>query len=135
MEQLRNIYDDGNVRASAPGVVGVKVPVPGQVVRLGDQLMQINGKSVYVLAYLPDQYLFQLREGTAVHLRGGGRTVTGHIDKILAVADALPAEFQNLFRPRDRSRLIRISISGENPFAVSQKVTVSGCAFGICWVR
>jgi hypothetical protein len=47
---------------------------------------------------------------------------------VLGVADALPAEFQNMFRPRDRSRLVRVVLDDPQPFAVSQKVRVSGCA-------
>jgi multidrug resistance efflux pump len=135
MEQLNRIYDGGNVRASAAGEVGVKVPIPGQVVSFGDELMQINGGKSYILAYLPDQYLFGVEAGMAVTVSGGGRSVGGRVESVLGVADALPAEFQNMFRPRDRSRLVRVVLDGAQPFAVSQKVRVSGCAFGLCWVR
>jgi multidrug resistance efflux pump len=130
---LNAIYDDGNVRAAAAGTIGAKVPVPGQVVRFGDQLMQINGGRTYILAYLPDSYLFSIREGMAVNVRSGGETAQGRIDKILGVAAALPDEFQNMFRPRDRSRLVRVSLPDDVSFAVSQKVSISGCAFGFCW--
>jgi len=133
MEKLKAIFDDGNIRASGPGVIGVKVPVPGQVVQPGDQLLQINGGKIYVLAYLPDEYMFIIRKGMTVNLRSGGETAKGRIDSVLAVADALPDEFQNLFRPRDRSRLFRVVLTTQNPFAVTQKVTVTGCAFGFCW--
>lgn len=135
MEQLNRIYDGGNVRSSAAGEVGVKVPIPGQVVSFGDELMQINGGKSYILAYLPDQYLFGVETGMAVAVSGGGRSVGGRVESVLGVADALPAEFQNMFRPRDRSRLVRVVLDGAQPFAVSQKVRVSGCAFGLCWVR
>ncbi|MCO5065925.1 MAG: efflux RND transporter periplasmic adaptor subunit [Rhizobiaceae bacterium] len=133
MERLEAIFDDGNIRASGAGVIGVKVPVPGQVVQPGDELLQINGGNIYILAYLPDEYMFPIRKGMVVNLRSGGETAKGYIDSVLAVADALPAEFQNLFRPRDRSRLFRVVLSSPNPFAVTQKVTVTGCAFGFCW--
>ncbi|RFC68824.1 MULTISPECIES: HlyD family secretion protein [Mesorhizobium] len=133
MEKLKAIFDDGNIRASGPGVIGVKVPVPGQVVKPGDELLQINGGKIYVLAYLPDEYMFAIRKGMTVNLRSGGETAKGRIDSVLAVADALPDEFQNLFRPRDRSRLFRVVLTSQNPFAVTQKVTVTGCAFGFCW--
>jgi len=61
--------------------------------------------------------------------------VRGEVEEILAVADALPAEFQNMFRPRDRSRLVRISLPDDQPFAVTQKVTVRGCVLGLCWMK
>jgi multidrug resistance efflux pump len=133
MEKLKAIFDDGNIRASGAGVVGVKVPVPGRVVQPGDELLQINGGNIYILAYLPDEYMFPIRKGMPVNLRSGGERARGRIDSVLAVADALPDEFQNLFRPRDRSRLFRVVLTSPNPFAVTQKVTVTGCGFGFCW--
>jgi hypothetical protein len=68
-----------------------------------------------------------------VNISSGSESAKGRIAAVLTVADALPDEFQNQFRPRDRSRLVRIALEGESPFAVSQKVWVTGCAFGICW--
>ncbi|WP_420963013.1 HlyD family secretion protein [Brucella sp. IR073] len=135
MDKLNGIYDNGYLRASTSGIVGAKVPIPGQVVKFGDELMQINGGKSYILAYLPDEYLFNIWEGMPVNVKGGAQSAKGRIDAILTVADALPAEFQNMFRPRDRSRLVRIALDEKNPFAVSQKVTISGCAFGYCWAR
>ncbi len=131
--KLNGIYDEGYLRAGVPGVVGAKVPIPGQIMKFGDELMQINGGKSYILAYLPDDYLFDISEGMSVNVKGGALSAKGRIDAILTVADALPAEFQNMFRPRDRSRLARITLNDRNPFAVSQKVTISGCAFGYCW--
>ena len=134
--KLNGIYDDGYLRAGVPGIVGAKVPIPGQIMKFGDELMQINGsKKSKILAYLPDDYLFDISEGMAVNVKGGALSAKGRIDAILTVADALPAEFQNMFRPRDRSRLARITLDDKNPFAVSQKVAISGCAFGYCWAR
>ncbi len=133
IDKLNGIYDDGYLRAGVPGIVGAKVPIPGQIMKFGDELMQINGGRSYILAYLPDDYLFDISEGMPVNVKGGALSAKGRIDAILTVADALPAEFQNMFRPRDRSRLARITLDDGNPFAVSQKVTISGCALGYCW--
>ena len=133
MAQLHSIYDDGNVRATADGVIGARVPVAGKVVQFGENLTDINGGTSYVLAYLPDSYLFATKEGMAVTVTNGADSVTGRIESILGVADALPDEFQNMFRPRDRSRLMRIALDDETPFAISQKVWVTGCALGFCW--
>lgn len=135
LAKLDAIYDDGNVRAAVAGTIDAKVPLPGQVVRFGDHLMQINGGKIYILAYLPDNYLFSLHEGMAVNVRSGAEVAPGRVEKILDVAAALPDEFQNLFRPRDRSRLVRVELSDGSPFAVTQKVSITGCAFGLCWAR
>ena len=123
------------MRAPVPGVIGPKVPVAGQVAKFGDELLQINGEKAYVLAYLPDVYLFGVSPGDLVEVSGGSGTtsVVGTVEAILGVADALPPEFQNMFRPRDRSRLIRIAVPKGHGFAISQKVRVSGCMLGWCW--
>lgn len=123
------------LRASTAGAVGAKVPLPGQVVKFSDELMQINGDESYILAYLHDEYMFNVCKGMSINGSGGAQFAKGKIETILTVADALPAEFQNMFRPRDRSRLIHVVLEGDNPFAVSQKVTVSGCAISFCWVQ
>ncbi len=135
VSKMNAIYNQGKIRAVVAGVVGSKIPVPGQVVRLGDELLQINGGKAYLFAYLPDQYLFSITKGMKVEVRGGNESSIGTIEKVLPIADALPAEFQNMLRPRDRSRLIRIALPEKHPFAVTQKVVIRGCIAGWCWVR
>lgn len=133
LSQLEAFYDRGVLKASSAGTIGPRVPTPGQVVKFGDELMQVNGKTSYVIAYLPDMYLFQVRSGDLVEVSNGTTKAIAKVDAILTIADALPAEFQNMFRPRDRSRLVRLSIEAGQDFAISQKVRVRGCAFGYCW--
>ncbi|MDR6634330.1 multidrug resistance efflux pump [Phyllobacterium sp. 1468] len=135
VHKMKAIYGEGKVTAAVTGIVGSKIPVPGQVVRLGDEMLQINGGKAYLFAYLPDGYLFPVTQGMKVQVSGGSEHTTGTVEKVLPIADALPAEFQNLLRPRDRSRLIRIALPDDHPFAVSQKVVIRGCVFGWCWVR
>ncbi|MHC1551529.1 HlyD family secretion protein [Phyllobacterium sp. K27] len=135
VRKMKTIYGDGKVTAAIAGVVGSKVPVPGQVVRLGDEMLQINGGKAYLFAYLPDEYLFPVIQGMKLQVHGGSERSTGTVEKVLPIADALPAEFQNLLRPRDRSRLIRIALPDDHPFAVTQKVAIRGCVFGWCWVQ
>jgi len=133
LRQLDAFYDHGRVRAATAGTVGARVPAPGQVVRFGDDLLQIYGDEQTVLAYLPDMYLFALAPGDRVELTSGSARAGGVIEAMLTVTDALPPEFQSMFRPRERSRLIRIRLEGGHGFAVSQKVQVRGCALGWCW--
>jgi multidrug resistance efflux pump len=133
LRQLEGIYDKGLVRAARDGTAGTRVPAPGQVVRAGDELLQIYGDETSVIAYLPDIYLFALERGDRVEVTGGALRTEGVIDALLAVTDALPPEFQSMFRPRDRSRLVRIRLDDGHGFAVSQKLQVRGCALGWCW--
>lgn len=134
LAQLDNFYDSGRVRAPVGGVIGAKVPAPGEVVRFGDVLFDIYGNQSQVLAYLPQMYLFNIGPGQKVEISGGRTSAVGVISAVLPVADALPPEFQNTFRPRDRGQLVRIALPADSKFAVSQKISIRGCAFGWCWV-
>jgi multidrug resistance efflux pump len=133
LSQLDNFYDHGNLRAPVGGVIGPKVPVPGQVAGFGNELFDVFGQHATVLAYLPEMYLFPLETGQKVSIRSGRRQTVGTVEAVLPVTDALPPEFQNLFRPRDRGQLVRIALPQDERFAVSQKIRISGCAFGWCW--
>ena len=132
LAQLESFYDKGTMRATAVGTVGARVPVAGQVVKVGDELLQVNSGKAYIIAYMPDMYLFEVKSGDKVSIGGGSHRVAGEVESILTVADALPAEFQNMFRPRDRSRLIRVKLPDDRGFAVSQKIRVGGCVAGWC---
>ena len=127
LSQFEAFYDQGRVRSAAAGVVGPRVPVVGQVVRFGDELMQVYGPHAYVLAYLPDIHIFAVVPGQRVAIRAGTARITGRVEALLPVADALPVEFQNMFRPRDRSRLLRVTLDDASTLAISQKVRVTSC--------
>jgi multidrug resistance efflux pump len=134
LRQLQVLYDHGLIRAARDGTIGPHVPASGQVVKVGDELLQIYGDQTSVVAYLPDTYLFPVSPGDEVELAGGSARATGVVEALLAVTDALPPEFQSMFRPRDRNRLVRIRLTeGESTLAVSQKVQVRGCMLGWCW--
>lgn len=133
LEGLKTLYDGGVIRAVRGGTVGPKVPTQGQVVNFGEDLLTVYGSETYVLAYLSNDYLFEVSPGETVRVSSGAEAVQGRIDEVLGVADTLPPEFQNLFKPRDRGRLVRIALEGDE-FAVAQKVNVTGCWL-ICEAR
>lgn len=133
LDKLAASYDNGLVRAPRSGTVGTRLPAPGQVIKFGDELLQIYGDDRHVLAYLPDIYLFTLAPGDQVTLTSGSARAEGTVEALLAVTDALPPEFQSTFRPRDRGQLVRITLNTDNTFAVSQKIQVRGCALGWCF--
>lgn len=133
LAKLEEFYGDGMVRAPRSGVIGSKVPTVGEVAKIGDELLKVNGKKTYVLAFLPDTYLFDVRPGDRVTAKSGNSSALATVEEILGIAEALPPEFQNMFRPRDRSRLVRVSIPETNDFAVTQKLIVGGCIAGWCW--
>ncbi len=132
--RLDAMYDQGVVRATASGIVGPKIAAVGQVVSRGDELLETRGGKKFVLAYLPESYLFPVRSGTKVSVRSGNQYAVGVIEKVMQIAGALPEDFQSGIGPRNRSRLARILFENNPPFALMQKVTISGCAFGKCWL-
>lgn len=125
LANLLEQYADGVVRAPTDGFIGAASPSPGEVFRPGEPLIQIYSGSTFCLAYLPSDYLFPIREGARVVVRSGRRSAHGVIDEILPVSGVLPDEFQQSFRPQDRSQLAKIRFEDEPEFSIGEKVTVS----------
>lgn len=126
LANLRNHYADGVVSAPIDGAVGASVPSGGDVYKPGDKILEIYSGKAYVLAYLPRNYLFPVEVGTKVQVTSGRLSAVGIIEDILPVTGALPKEFQNSFKPRDRSQLARISFEEAPPFPLHAKVSLRG---------
>jgi multidrug resistance efflux pump len=127
-EKFETSFSDGMIRASVDGIVGAKVPLKGQIVRAGDELTQVFHGNRYVIAYLSPWYLFSVRPGDRLRIAAGSQTAYGTVTELLSVTDAVPPEFQSMHRPRDRGRLIRISLAGsDDAIALSEKVSVTRC--------
>ncbi len=125
LARLRSHYADGLVRAPSDGAVGASIPSVGDVHRPGETILSIYSGDAYVLAYLPSRYLFSIEPDMRVSISSGRQTATGVVEKILPVTDALPKEFQNTFKPRDRNQLARIRLDGTPPFPLHEKVEVT----------
>ena len=126
LARLRAVYADGNVTAPYDGAVGASIPSVGDVYRPGETILAIYSGRPYVLAYLPNRYLFSIEPGERVKVTSGRQSAVGKIAKILPVTDALPREFQNTFKPQDRSQLARISFEEVPSFPLHEKVEVTG---------
>lgn len=124
LAKLRDHYSDGVVRAPVDGAVGNAVPATGDVYRPGETILEIYSGKPYVLVYLPRRYLFEVETGTAVKVTSGRLSAAGRISDILPVTAALPKEFQNSFKPSDRSQLARISFDQTPPFPLHAKVSL-----------
>lgn len=108
--QLKQRYRDGIHRSAADGVVGDKVPAPGEVLSPGDPIVTIYWGAPYVLAYLPRRYIFEINVGQAVTIRAGNRTLPARIQSILPMSSAIPDEFRNAFQVRETRQLARIAL-------------------------
>lgn len=125
ISKVEALYADGTVRSPVSGSIGATVPSVGNVYRPGEPILSIYSGKPYVLVYLPRRYLFPISVGMEVHITDGREETTGVITEILPVTDMLPREFQNTFKPSDRSQLAKISLSSGGSFPLNQKVGVS----------
>lgn len=130
---LQQIYEDGVLRAPVAGYIGSTVAYEGEVLVPGkDRLARIfTGKS-FVLAFIPETYLFDVEKGEHVVVKARGRTVDGTIEKILPVTEALPPEFQLPGKARNRGQVARVALQHPDEFAVEEKVRVTGCLLADC---
>ncbi|MCW2309106.1 HlyD family secretion protein [Rhodobium gokarnense] len=121
---LMSHYAGGVIRAPAGGTVGARVPSIGSVFRAGDPILSVYSGEAYVLTYLPRRYLLPIEAGMEVTVSSGRHRSDGVITDILPVSDALPREFQNTFKPRDRNQLARIRLADPGVFPVYEKVEI-----------
>jgi multidrug resistance efflux pump len=129
LADLQAHYAGGVIRAPVTGAVGVSVPSIGNVYRTGEPMLTLYSGDPYVLAYLPHRYMFSINAGDKVTVSDGQHSAPGVIAEILPMTDALATEFQNTFKPRERSQLAKIRLTGTAPFPLLQKVSVTSPYF------
>jgi hypothetical protein len=89
-------------------------------------MVEIVGKSRFVVAWFPVSRLYRLQVGDPVTIRTGGARLPGKIAKVSVIADALPKEFQKAFSPAERQQLVWIEFDpGVTPPPYFTKVTIS----------
>lgn len=132
-EDVRQTYGKGNLTAPASGYVGSRVAMVGEVLDAGrSDVANIYTGPSYVVAYIPENYLFDIEAGQKVSVKGRGKVIPGYIEKVLPVTDALPPEFQLPNRVRGRGQLVRVGISGGENFAVDEKIQITSCLLNGC---
>ena len=130
---LQRTYGSGVLTAPASGYVGSHVGMVGEVLSAGaTPVANIYSGTSYVLAYIPENYLFDVDQGQKVSIKGRGRMATGFIERVLPVTDALPPEFQLPNRVRGRGQLVRVELSQPKDFALDEKVRLTSCYMDKC---
>jgi len=133
LDDLRRTYGNGVLVAPASGYIGSHVGMVGEVLSAGDtKVANIYTGPSYVLAYIPENYLFDVDEGQRVAIKGRGRTVAGFVERVLPVTEALPPEFQLPNRVRGRGQVVRVALSEDDGFAVDEKINVTSCHLKDC---
>ncbi len=132
-DDLERTYGNGVLHAPVSGYVGASVAMVGEVLSGGgDRIASIYTGPSFVLAYIPESYLFDVTEGQKVAVKARGQTIVGDVEKVLPVTEALPPEFQLPNRVRGRGQLVRIALLDKADFAIDQKARVTGCWFESC---
>jgi multidrug resistance efflux pump len=132
-DDLQQIYDGGVLRAPAAGYVGGKVGMVGEVLSAGkDKIASIYTGSTFVLAYIPEGYLFDVAEGQKVSIKARGQSISGHIEKVLPVTESLPPEFQAPTKALGRGLAVRIAFSDKNNLSIDEKIQVTRCYLENC---
>ena len=134
-DELTAIYADGALYASASGDIGSSVASVGQTLAMGSTgIASIFTGESFVLAYVPDAYLFDVEEGQTVGVKARNEILNGRIDRILPFAESLPSDLQAPNRMLERGRLMRIALIEPNQFPVDQRVQVTTCFLTDCHV-
>ena len=134
-DELSATYADGVLYAPVSGDIGASVAPVGQTLSMGGGgIAAIFTGESFVLAYVPDAYLFEVSEGQTVGVRARNEVLNGRIDRILPFAESLPSDLQASNRMLERGRLMRIALIDPNQFPVDQRVQVTTCLLTDCHV-
>ena len=125
LKKLKSNFHNGQMYSPYDGFIGSAVPNEGEVVKPGNVLLNVFTGAPSILAYIPTGRFYEIRAGDRVNISNGFKSGTGHIEELLPVAGALPAEFQKTFQPRGRNQIARITIDPPSKFALFTKVSVS----------
>jgi multidrug resistance efflux pump len=120
---LQSAYNNGVLYAPVSGYIGANVAMVGEVLSGGkDRIANIYTGPSFVLAYIPESYLFDVEEGQKVAVKARGQMVAGYIEKVLPVTEALPPEFQLPNKTRGRGQLVQVALSAATPSQSTRRV-------------
>jgi multidrug resistance efflux pump len=126
LARARATYRDGVVSSPVDGTIGARVATPGAVLAHGEVMAEVFHGEKYVLAYLPTNRMYGVASGQKVTVTDGVNSESGHIERIEAITDRAPPEFQSNFRGVDRNQVVRIAFDSPTAFPLMAKITVTG---------
>jgi multidrug resistance efflux pump len=85
-DDLQQTYGKGVLYAPVSGYIGAHVAMAGEVLTgANDRIANIYTGPSFVLAYIPEGYLFDVEEGQKVSVKTRGQTIVGDVEKVLPV--------------------------------------------------
>ena len=135
--RLNELYAGGIVNSPVSGIVGSLEVSEGSVVREAEPLMEIFTGPPFVLAYVPEGAIYDVREGDRIDIAVGLASYSGYVSQTYDLAGQLPKEFQQTFQPVNRARLIRVEFGPDqrNPPPLFAKTKLSAAGWPSDWLR
>ena len=135
--RLTELYGDGVVNSPVDGIIGSLDVSEGSVVREAEPIMEIFSGPPFVLAYVPEGALYDVRVGDLISISVGFATYKGDVSQIYDLAGQLPKEFQQTFQPVNRARLIRVEFDRDqrNLPPLFAKTRLSATGWPPDWLR
>jgi multidrug resistance efflux pump len=135
--RLTELYGDGVVNSPVSGIVGSLQVSEGSVVREAEPLMEIFTGPPFVLAYVPEGALYDVRKGDRICIGIGFTSYSGYVKKTYNMAGRLPKEFQQSFQPVNRARLIKVEFEPDQPDLppLFAKTKLSAAGWAPDWLR
>ena len=119
-------YRDGIVSSPVDGTIGARVAQPGAVLSHGEVMAEVYHGDKYVLAYLPTNRMYGIEPGERVIVTDGVHHESGRVERIEAITDRAPPEFQSGFHGVDRNQVTRIAFDQPTQFPLMTKIHVTG---------
>jgi multidrug resistance efflux pump len=118
-------YREGAIMAPADGTVGPKVVVAGTVIGPGEHLAEVYHGTKHVIGYLTTRRLFAVKPGEEVVIMDGIHRQSGVVERVEAITDRVPAEFQSNFESVERYQVVRVAMNDSNVFPLLAKIKVT----------
>jgi multidrug resistance efflux pump len=130
IKRLNELYGTGIIASPVSGIIGSLTASDGSVIREGEPIMEIFTGPPFVLAYVPEGALYDVKEGDRVHVGIGLASYDGHVGQSFDISGRLPKEFQQTFQPVTRARLIRVEFAPDQrqlpPLFAKTKLSAAG---------
>ena len=126
LTRARETYHNGIVSSPVDGTIGARVTQPGAVLSHGEVMAQVFHGVKYVLAYLPTNRMYGIEPGQRVIVTDGVNRESGRVDRIEAITDRAPPEFQSGFHGVDRNQVARIAFDKPTQFPLMAKIRITG---------
>jgi len=136
LQKMSDNYSGGVIRAPVDGIVGDKLASVGSVVPPGQALLNLFVGKPYVLAYVPDGALYELRAGDPIQVRVGLDHYSAKVADVMPLYSKLPDEFVNAFQAVKRGRVVKVAFeSGQTVPPLFSNTTISSGGVIPAWLK